>query len=65
VLKIRRLFDVSREKYRKVRAFRAKAAGIAGPVAVTTEVDSKLCPFTPTRISLLERQIRVVASNLG
>ncbi|UCH46905.1 MAG: diacylglycerol kinase family lipid kinase [Betaproteobacteria bacterium] len=60
VLNIRRLFDGSIEKYRKVRTFRTNAVEIAGPVPVTTEVDGELCPPTPARISLLERQIRVV-----
>lgn len=61
LLNIRRLFDGSIEKYRKVRSFRTNAVEIAGPVPVTTEVDGELCPSTPARISILEHRIRVVA----
>nr|NIO39636.1 hypothetical protein [Burkholderiales bacterium] len=61
VLNVRRLFDGSIEKYQKVRTFRTNAVEIAGPEPVTTEVDGELCLSTPARISLLERQIRVVA----
>lgn len=61
VLNIRRLFDGSIGTHKKVRTFRSDAVEIAGPVPVTTEVDGELCPTTPARISLLERQIRVAA----
>lgn len=61
MLNIRRLFDGSIETHRKVRTFRARAVEIAGPVPVTTEVDGELCPPTPAKISLLERQIHVAA----
>jgi YegS/Rv2252/BmrU family lipid kinase len=61
LLNIRRLFDGSIEKYHKVRAFRANAVEIAGPIPVATEVDGELCPSTPARISVLEHRIHVVA----
>jgi YegS/Rv2252/BmrU family lipid kinase len=60
VLNLRRLFDGSIGRYRKVRVLRTRRLEIAGPEPVGAQADGELLPPTPLRLTVLPHGVRVV-----
>ena len=60
VVNVRRLFDGSIERFRKVKVLRGRSVDIGGPEPVPAEADGELLPSTPLRFSVLPHAIRVV-----
>jgi YegS/Rv2252/BmrU family lipid kinase len=59
-LNLRRLFDGSIGRYRKVRVLRTRRLEIAGPEPVGAQADGELLSPTPIRLSVLPHGVRVV-----
>lgn len=60
LLNIKKLYDGSLPRYRKVRSFRAASLEVSGPVPVACEADGEMAGATPVRLGVLPRHVRVI-----
>jgi diacylglycerol kinase (ATP) len=62
LLNIRRLFDGSIGRHRKVRVLRTHSLEIAGPEPVAAQADGELLPPTPIRFKVIPSGVRAVVA---